>query len=50
MGRKKRMLYMLVPQGVAKQLEVTADGKALEYKQAHFISILTHQDKPLLRG
>ena len=42
MGRKKRMLYMLVPQGVAKQLEVTADGKALEYKQAHFVSILTH--------
>jgi hypothetical protein len=42
MGRKKMKLFMLVPQGVVKNLGVTADGKALEYKQAHFLSILTH--------
>ena len=42
MGRKKRMFYMLVPQGVLKHIDVTADGKAREYKQAHLLSILTH--------
>ena len=42
MGRKKRKLFMLVPQGVVKHLDVTTDGKAFEYKQAHLLSILTH--------
>ena len=42
MGRKKRKLFMVVPQGVIKHLDVTADGQALEYKQAHLLSILTH--------
>ena len=32
---------MLVPQGVVKHLDVTTDGKAFEYKQAHLLSILT---------
>jgi hypothetical protein len=42
MGRKKRKLFMVIPQGVIKHLDVTADGQALEYKQAHLLSILTH--------
>ena len=33
---------MVVPQGVIKYLDVTADCQALEYKQAHLLSILTH--------
>ena len=33
---------MLVPKGVVEHLDLTADGKALEYKQAHFLSTLTH--------
>ena len=42
MGRKKRKLFMLIPQGVVKHLNVTTDGKAFEYKQAHLLSVLTH--------
>jgi hypothetical protein len=42
MGREIRKLFMCVPQGVIKYLDVKADGKALKYKQAHFLSILTH--------
>ena len=42
MGRKKRKLFMLVPQGVVNHLDITTDGKAFEYKQAHLLSILTH--------
>ena len=33
---------MVVPQGVIKYLDITADCQALEYKQAHLLSILTH--------
>ena len=40
MGRKKRKLFMLIPQGVVKHLNVTTDGKAFEYKQAHLLSVL----------
>ena len=42
MGRKKRKLFMLIPQGVVEHLNVTTDGKAFEYKQAHLLSVLTH--------
>ena len=42
MGREKRKLFMIVPKGVIQHLDVTAEGQALEYKQAHLLSILTH--------
>ena len=42
MRRKKRKFFMLIPQGVVKHLNVTANGKAFEYKQAHLLSVLTH--------
>ena len=42
MGRKKSKFYITVPQGVLKHLDVTADGNAVQYKQAHLLSFLTH--------
>ena len=48
MGRKKRMFYMLVPQGVLKHIDVTADGKARENKQATATDNLIEQIIPLL--
>ena len=42
MGRKKSKFYITVPQGVLKHLDVIADGNAVQYKQAHLLSFLTH--------